>query len=215
MHHYNLYYSRRLIINLKKRGYNLISLIKTCLTIGNEERKSLIPYKNKSLNLSKYNKDIFKFIINYDVNYISLRKDFRNISINLKENFLWLNDFKFNLLYSTNDNLNTIFINEKNSFGTKKMFKTSKCSDINCITCKFLYEKNYLKINNFLLPITNNCNCNSVNLVYIILCNKCNIFYIGQTSRKFSTRFKEHIRNICTVKKQINTNTELCLFQQN
>jgi len=210
-HHNYLYYSRRLIKNLTKRGYEIISLIKLCLSIGNVDRKSLIPYKNKTLNLSKYTTDTFKFIINYDINYISLKKDFTNITMDLRKKFLWLKDFKFNLLYSTSDNLNTIFNNENFSLNKKILCKTTKCSLTDCVTCKFIYEKNYLRINNFFLPILNNCNCDSTNLVYIILCIKCNVFYIGQTSRKFSTRFREHIKNICTVKKQINTNSELCL----
>ncbi len=211
LHHSYLYYSRQLIRNLVKRGYETNSLIKICLTIGNIDRKILIPYKNKTTNLSKYNLNNFKFIVNYDVNYISLRKDFSIITNELKENFLWLKEFKFSLLYSCTDNLNTIFNNEKNISNNKKVFKTTKCLDINCITCKFIYGKNYLKIHNFFFPIINNCNCKSSNLVYVIFCQKCNVFYIGQTSRMFSTRFKEHVRNICNVKNHVNSNSELCL----
>ncbi len=70
-----LYFSRKLISQLVKRRYEFNSLIKICLTIGNEDRNQLIRYKDKSENNNKY-KNVFKFIINYDHNYINLRKDF-------------------------------------------------------------------------------------------------------------------------------------------
>ena len=34
------------------------------------------------------------------------------------------------------------------------------------------------------------------NVIYKIQCNNCDIFYVGQTKRKFNTRINEHIKNI-------------------
>ena len=92
-----------------------------------------------------------------------------------------------------------------------KNFKTSKCDDNYCITCKFIYEKNFIKINSFILPIISNCTCKSKDLIYIIMCIKCNVYYIGQTSRQFATRFKEHVYNICNFKHLIILNSEMSI----
>ena len=40
-----------------------------------------------------------------------------------------------------------------------------------------------------------NSNCKSINLIYIIYCNKCLYYYIGQTNN-FRNRFNAHKRNI-------------------
>ena len=39
-------------------------------------------------------------------------------------------------------------------------------------------------------------NCNTVGVIYLISCNKCSKQYVGQTTRKFQTRIKEHIGDI-------------------
>jgi hypothetical protein len=40
-------------------------------------------------------------------------------------------------------------------------------------------------------------NCNTSNVIYCISCNLCkDIYYIGESERKVSTRIKEHIRDI-------------------
>ena len=43
------------------------------------------------------------------------------------------------------------------------------------------------------------------------MCIKCNIFYIGQTGRTFSKRFREHVTNICNFKPLIMLNSELSI----
>lgn len=210
-----LSHSRLLISNLVKRGYEYIDLIKVCLTIGKVDRFSLIDYKQKSRNIEKYNFNNLKFIINYDINYISLKNDFNNIIFETKNDFNWLKDYKFSLLNSMFSNFNNIFINNNNVLSMKS-YKTLKCHNTNCITCKFIYEKNFLRINDFHLPMLSNCNCESTNLVYIIFCVKCKVYYIGQTSRKFSARFKEHVNNICKFKDLIISNSELSIhFNKN
>ena len=39
-------------------------------------------------------------------------------------------------------------------------------------------------------------NCNTVGVVYLVSCNKCSIQYVGQTSRNFQIRLKEHVSDI-------------------
>ncbi|RNA03545.1 hypothetical protein BpHYR1_048411, partial [Brachionus plicatilis] len=47
----------------------------------------------------------------------------------------------------------------------------------------------------FFLPIESKSSCNSTDCVYIILCIKCKIYYIGQTNC-FKRRFNEHLNGI-------------------
>ena len=44
--------------------------------------------------------------------------------------------------------------------------------------------------------ITGDFNCNTIGVVYLITCAKCNKQYIGQTSRKFNVRMKKHLTDI-------------------
>ncbi len=207
---YYLFHSRNTICNLVKRGYSYVDLMKMCLTIGSVDRNSLLPYKDKSKNIEKYTLNNLKFIVNFDVNYISLKHDFNKIILEIKNEFLWLKDYKISVLNSMFSNFNDIFLNSKNVF-TSKSFKTFNCSNLNCVTCKFIYERNFLKMYNFYLPMLSNCNCESTHLVYIIFCLKCKVYYIGQTSRKFSARFREHINNICKFKNFVISNSELSI----
>ena len=40
-------------------------------------------------------------------------------------------------------------------------------------------------------PVTNNIDCNSKNVIYIIQCNHCSKQYIGETKRRLKDRFNE------------------------
>ena len=61
--------------------------------------------------------------------------------------------------------------------------------------------------NNFILPIFNNCDCFSNNLVYVIYCNFCNSFYIGQTGNCIKERLYNHLYKIKTWSLFSNDNT--------
>ena len=113
--------------------------MKICLTIGNENRDSLICYKDKSINTNKYN-TVFKFIINYDLNYIDLKKDFNSETIKLKNDYNWLNNFNFSLLNSSTYNLNSIFINNCKINVKNNFFETKNCKNFNCKICNFILD---------------------------------------------------------------------------
>ena len=81
-----------------------------------------------------------------------------------------------------------------------KSFETKHCKNFYCIVCNFIFNNKFLTVENgFVLPILCNANFNSTNVIYIIICVKCYIYYVSQTKRKFPIRFKEHIRNICNL----------------
>ena len=65
-----LFFSRKLISQLLLRGYEIKYLLKLCFIIGNVKRERLIPYKDKKIRTEKI-KD-FKFIVNFDINYMAV-----------------------------------------------------------------------------------------------------------------------------------------------
>ena len=74
---------------------------------------------------------------------------------------------------------------------------THKCGK-ECKVCSYIDQSNEIKSN-----VTSECiryksdfSCTTVGVIYLITCTKCRIQYIGQTSRKFNTRMKEHILSI-------------------
>ena len=54
----------------------------------------------------------------------------------------------------------------------------------------------YLK-EDFILPLFTNSSCDSKNLIYILFCNYCNFFYIGQTM-DIKERIYKHLYDIRT-----------------
>ena len=134
------------------------------------------------------------FIVNFDINYITLKFDFLNICKISSEKFLWLKNYNFSFINSTQPNLNHSFIN-LNSNVTKYDFKTKKCLS-NCSYCKYKYEFSSLNFNTFFFPTYTNSCCQLEKCVYILICIKCNCFYIGQTSKCFKQRLYQHLNNI-------------------
>ena len=42
----------------------------------------------------------------------------------------------------------------------------------------------------------NNATCNSKNIIYIIICNRCSLFYVGESSKSLKVRAAQHINHI-------------------
>ena len=68
----------------------------------------------------------------------------------------------------------------KNILQTSDPFKTKKCPDEECFTCK---TNNNDK----------NTNCRKDGIVYTITCDKCSAKYIGESARNANCRGKEHM----------------------
>ena len=75
-------------------------------------------------------------------------------------------------------------------------FRYEKCSQKTCSLCSFANNNSFIFIENkFYLPIKANSNCQSKNILYILSCNYCDSYYIGQ-SLCANTRLKSHITAI-------------------
>jgi hypothetical protein len=75
---------------------------------------------------------------------------------------------------------------------------TYSCTRKRCNTCPYVTNANFLQIHgpsgNF--NITDHFTCTSKNVVYIIICSRCNVLYVGETMRRLADRFTEHLRSI-------------------
>ena len=75
---------------------------------------------------------------------------------------------------------------------------TFSCKRRRCSTSKFVINCSAIHINgpkrsfNVTQPFT----CISKNIVYGIICKRCNIIYVGETGRRLADRINEHIRSI-------------------
>lgn len=72
-----------------------------------------------------------------------------------------------------------------------------KCGRSNCGTCEHLQEKSTFEFkNNKTFTVKCNMDCSNKSVIYVMTCNGCNEFYIGQTSdfRKRVTVHKQQIR---------------------
>ena len=73
----------------------------------------------------------------------------------------------------------------------------SKC-DKSCKACPHINVTNEFRGNykDESFKMTGDFNCNTIGVIYLVSCNKCSIQYVGQTTRKFQLRVKEHLSDI-------------------
>ena len=185
--------AKKLGEHLFLRDYNPESIRKTFNTISNINRNSLIQYKQKNKFLD-FSKNI-PFFTKFECSLSNFNKII--YSSYFKTSFLnsVLNNFKLNIVNTININLNKLFVHNFN-IPSISIFKTIKCNK--CFCCKFIYENSFitLKDSNISIQLLSNSNCNSSNVVYIILCIKCKIFYIGETGKSLSKRMSQHLNQI-------------------
>ena len=68
------------------------------------------------------------------------------------------------------------------------------CSRARCYTYSFLNSATSISESNFVF--WHNFTCTSCNIIYCISCSKCYKLYIGETGRRLSDRFAEHLRSV-------------------
>jgi hypothetical protein len=153
--------------------------------------------------------DIY-FVIKYDKS-INNKQLINNSLTNLKEHSFLKRKFNVNLVYSVHNNLKNILIHNK-PFLKFHNFYSQSCNDVKCNLCLHSLKTNEIKFNDGLvLPILSNVNCSAVNCVYILICTKCNYYYIGETS-KFCNRLRSHFSKIRLFHKFFNFTEVGCHF---
>ena len=73
---------------------------------------------------------------------------------------------------------------------------TFSCSRARCYTCSFLNSATSISGPKSNFVIRHNFTCTSTNIIYCISCSKCCKLYIGETGRRLSDRFAEHLRSV-------------------
>jgi len=207
-----LHFSRVLYIQLLKRGYNEKFLNGVMNSIANTDRLSLIPYKDKSKNTKQ---DTLKVFFNFESHFEFIKNVFRKELYIMKYNVSFLNNCTFLFINRMRFNLAALFVHNLKAVKPKKYF-FKNCNSDNCFLCNFSLNNHspYISFDNSLkFPILSHSCCSSIGCIYVIKCTLCNCYYIGETSRKISTRMKEHLYNISKLKRDIVTSLKCINLQ--
>ena len=182
--------AKDLSLNLLERGYEAKEIRRVFNIVSNLDRNSLIPYKKKVNNLD-FSKNI-PFFFMFNSNFSKFNKDLFSTYYKTTFNYPILNNFSLN--NNIDSNLNSLLVHNF-IFSTSSSFKTYKCKD--CRICNFIYNFSFIKLNDkYYINLLSNGSCLSSNLVYIILCLKCKIFYIGETKNSLKERITQHLDDI-------------------
>ena len=92
-------------------------------------------------------------------------------------------------------NLRRILINSEFHENTTSPC-VSKCNEPRCGLCKNIIEGSRLKIKSKTFHVRENMNCTVKNVLYVLICNGCNEYYIGQTGDKLRNRKTVHEQQI-------------------
>ena len=155
------------------------------------DRKTLIPYNIDKQ--SKFNKDKFSIlIVKHYTSVLNLDKIIKssfNKILNKNE------DLNLKMVNKIGLNLEGLLINRFSTYGDS-MNGTVPCKG--CSICGVIYKGPSFFINNYKLNLDLKClaTCESTNVVYIISCDVCNKFYIGETEKSLSIRIKQHLNTI-------------------
>ena len=104
------------------------------------------------------------------------------------------------LAFKQPPNLRSMFIRAKlptKSRPSRVNIGTHTCGK-QCKVWSYINTANVIKSNvtKEVVKYKGDFSCKTVGVVYLISCTKCTIQYIGQTTRKFSIRMKEHLTSI-------------------
>ena len=190
----------RLKIQLVKRGYDYKFVNAVAINIGNMPRDMLLPYKRKENSMSNNNNMIalFKFNSLSD----NFKSSFQASFDVLKSTYSTMCDKSLFFVNKINLNIGSLLVHNARHFDLQKKFFI-KCKNRTCQACKHAISHHYIKSSNFILPLLSMSNCSSTHVVYIIICLKCNVFYVGETKRTIKLRIGEHLRGILNYKKKL------------
>ena len=189
------YYPNLYLKHFIKRGYNSKNIIKICNMVANLDRNNILKYKEKKTQ--KNYLSIFSDFT-FDKNFNNCIDIVKNSFQNLKEKYSNLHYYNLKISNSIQPNLQNMLVNNVFSFkfNNKKHFY-KKCDSVSCNVCKFSSSNGIIKIKNlYKIPIACQSSCDSTNIVYIIKCNKCDFYYIGESGRSVKIRISDHLRQI-------------------
>ena len=188
-----LFFTRKLIFQLLSRGYDFDMLVSLQASIGKIKRMDMLEYKDK--NIIKSTKNMFFAGNEYNKLIVNKSSLFDVSFLQTQTNFTWLENYKLKFYFLISANIFSLLIHNRHL--NNKMHFTRKCLYDNCKFCNFVNPNSYIFLKNgFTFPIKDSCNCQSSNVVYIIRCILCNVFYVGQTKRRAVERLNENFEDI-------------------
>ncbi|GFR81867.1 hypothetical protein ElyMa_004081700 [Elysia marginata] len=73
---------------------------------------------------------------------------------------------------------------------------TRPCRRPRCKTCTYVSQSSEINTPRGVFTIADSFTCTSRNLIYAIVCKRCDMVYIGETGPNLATRFSEHLRDV-------------------
>ncbi|GFS26342.1 hypothetical protein ElyMa_005210700 [Elysia marginata] len=73
---------------------------------------------------------------------------------------------------------------------------TRPCRRPRCKTCNYVSQSGEINTPRVVFTFADSFTCTSRNLIYAIVCKRCDMVYIGETGRNLATRFSEHLRDV-------------------
>ena len=81
-------------------------------------------------------------------------------------------------------------VNTENRLGTRA------CNRLRCKTCRFVSQSCEVKMSRGIFRMTGSFACTSRNLIYVMVCKRCDLVYRAETGRTLSTRSCEHLKDV-------------------
>jgi len=164
------------------------------------EKALNIPLKELRSKKDKTNNNILPFISTYNPNNYNLFPTIKRTFDSLKTMPTTKDIFKnYRLIDSKRQAPNLEKLLCKSQFlSQEQVFRTSNCGK-HCFCCDYIREGESYKFLNFEKEFNLKCafNCESINLIYVVICDGCKEEYIGQTGGPLKDRlriYRQHIR---------------------
>lgn len=168
---------------------------KTVISNGIQKAISMGPFSTRAPKTCS-SKEILPFVSTFNPQNVNMFPIIRNKFEELKQTSDHMKTVldKYTLINSKRQpkNLKRLLICSKFESVVDKP-KVSKCKTPRCGTCDILIEcSTFTFKNDFTFTVRTNMNCKSSNVIYSVICNNCNEFYIGQTGNELRKRMTVH-----------------------
>ena len=112
----------------------------------------------------------------FDNNILNFKELTKKAFSNFKDVNPLFKDYKVRVINSMQNNIASLLVNNF-KFPIRKLFKYIPCNVSNCNTCFYSNKQNNIFLTgHFCLPILNDSDYFSVDLIYLIYCKFCNFF---------------------------------------
>ena len=103
--------------------------------------------------------------------------------------------------YRRDRSLKDMLVHSRLKSNIQTHFGTVQCGRRRCNTCAYVIQTRTVSFPLATFVIDDGFTCESRNLIYAIICKRCNKAYIGETGKRLSDRFAQHLRDIrqCSV----------------